>query len=203
MYAASSVPQSTNIFQLVKQVNIVDVINHYNIAQLHQRGRRWVARCPLHGEKEPSFYVFPDGGWRCFGCGEYGDSTDLVAKVFGLRPIEAARMIARDFGIEVNNKPISLEARRKARQQAIEAAKKREIKQIFNQKRERALEVLSLIVRTTNRALAAGGYKAHYDLAELLHKTDYQEYLIGCLLSNNPDLQLLALTDPEVQQWLE
>ncbi|AGK99645.1 CHC2 zinc finger domain-containing protein [Desulfoscipio gibsoniae] len=203
LHAPNSLSRKSNIFQLVKQINTVDIIHKYNIANMHRHGRYWVGLCPVHQDKKPSFYTFQDNKCKCWGCGFYGDAIDLVAKVYGLRPIEAARMIARDFGIEVDNRPVSLEARRKAKQLAIEAAQKREIEKIFKQKRDRALEILSLFVRTTNHVLAAGGYQAHYDLAELLHKTDYQEYLTECLLSKDPDLQLMALTAPEVQQWLE
>lgn len=185
---AANETQRINIFQLVKQLNIVDIINHYNIVELKQRGRRWMAQCPLHDDHSPSFVVFPNGKWKCFGCGEHGDAVDLVAKVFNLKLIEAARMIARDFGIEENN-PLSPAARRKIIQQI----KKREMEQIFCEKLDKALKTLSLFVRTINNLLATSGYQAHCDLAELLHKVDYYENMIECLLSNDPEIQKMAL----------
>jgi len=28
--------------------------------------------CPFHGERQPSFCLYPDNSYKCFGCGEYG-----------------------------------------------------------------------------------------------------------------------------------
>ena len=41
----------------------------------------------------------------CFACRESGDLTNLVSRLFGLRPYEAARKIAYDFGLDPNNPP--------------------------------------------------------------------------------------------------
>lgn len=188
---AANETQRINIFQLVKQINIVEIINRYNIVELKQRGRRWMAQCPLHDDHSPSFVVFPNNGkWKCFGCGEHGDAVDLVAKVFNIKLIKAARMIARDFNIEAK-KPLSPAARRKIIQQA----KKREKERILREKLDKAHETLSLLVRTINYSIAAGGYQAHCDLAGLLHKVDYYEYLIECLLSNNTEIKIMALNN--------
>jgi hypothetical protein len=42
------------------------------------RGRVMI-KCPLHKDTNPSFTIFPDGHWRCFGCGAHGDALDLYA----------------------------------------------------------------------------------------------------------------------------
>lgn len=57
------------------------------------RGGKWIARCPLHSERTPSFYVTQRGGrwsWKCFGCGEKGDAIDLIRKLDGCSFHEAA-----------------------------------------------------------------------------------------------------------------
>ena len=38
------------------------------------------ALCPFHKEKTPSFKVFADNCWKCFGCGERGDTLDFIQK---------------------------------------------------------------------------------------------------------------------------
>lgn len=43
--------------------------------------RVWHAVCPLHGDTNPSLAVYPDGHWKCFGCGAYGDVIDLYAAI--------------------------------------------------------------------------------------------------------------------------
>ena len=58
--------------------------------ELKRAGTRLKGFCPFHTEKTPSFYVFPDGGSHCFGCGWDGTVIDLCAKLDGLSLIEAA-----------------------------------------------------------------------------------------------------------------
>ncbi len=53
--------------------------------------------CPFHHDQHPSMKV--DGRYYCFTCHETGDVIDFVGKLFSLRPYEAAKKIARDFGI--------------------------------------------------------------------------------------------------------
>lgn len=42
------------------------------------RGRVMI-KCPLHQDTNPSFVIYPDGKWRCYGCGAHGDALDLYA----------------------------------------------------------------------------------------------------------------------------
>ena len=61
-------------------------------------------RCFLHaGDENPSLQVYADG-WKCFGCGEYGDAVDLVARYRGISKGAAAQWIADTMGI---SKPIA------------------------------------------------------------------------------------------------
>lgn len=43
-------------------------------------GDRWKGCCPFHSEKTPSFVVYQDGGYHCFGCGAHGALKDLIAE---------------------------------------------------------------------------------------------------------------------------
>jgi DNA primase len=51
-------------------------------------GRLYVARCPFHTEKTPSFVVYPDH-WHCFGCGARGDVVDWLVRARGMSFVEA------------------------------------------------------------------------------------------------------------------
>lgn len=66
--------------------------------------------CPFHNEKTPSFSICSKRQlFKCFGCGESGDSIALVSKVKGLNNYESALYINKllNLGIEVKeNKPI-------------------------------------------------------------------------------------------------
>lgn len=44
----------------------------------------WKGRCPVHDDKDPSFFVYPDehgGQYHCYGCGAHGDGVSLVMAV--------------------------------------------------------------------------------------------------------------------------
>jgi DNA primase len=45
-------------------------------------GRKVMIRCPFHNERTPSFVIFPDNGFKCFGCGVHGQGAiDFVMKL--------------------------------------------------------------------------------------------------------------------------
>ena len=67
--------------------------------RLRRVGTRWVGLCPFHQEKHPSFVIYPDGHFHCFGCGRHGGVAALVAEAEGISRREAARRIAEEFGI--------------------------------------------------------------------------------------------------------
>lgn len=50
--------------------------------------------CPLHADTHPSFYIYPDGGWKCFGCGRFGDVVDLYAALHNLTNTDAIVALA-------------------------------------------------------------------------------------------------------------
>lgn len=54
--------------------------------------------CPFHPDRHPSMKV--DARYYCFGCHETGDVIDFVGRLFHLSPLDAARKIAADFGID-------------------------------------------------------------------------------------------------------
>jgi phage/plasmid primase-like uncharacterized protein len=90
---------NNDIFEKVKAaVNVADVVERFGGLKLN---RSHMVCCPFHSENTPSFSVKPgEGIWKCFGCGEGGDAVDFVAKIRGVEPLEAAKLIAEMFGIE-------------------------------------------------------------------------------------------------------
>ena len=69
----------SRIEQIRWRVSLRDVLSRDGVA-LRKVGSRWAARCPLHEEKTPSFYLAEgrDGveRFKCFGCGKGGDVLD-------------------------------------------------------------------------------------------------------------------------------
>ena len=87
---------------LRERVDLAELARRYT--DLRQSGRALVGRCPHpdHKDRTPSFHVYPDGRFHCYGCGWHGDVTGLWAAVNGIGPgIEAALDLAREFGIKL------------------------------------------------------------------------------------------------------
>ena len=81
-------------------VNIVSVISEY--VALKKRGRNYLARCPFHTEKTPSFNVSEEKQiFRCFGCGLGGDVFKFVMQIEHLAFPEAVRFLAERHGISL------------------------------------------------------------------------------------------------------
>jgi DNA primase len=88
------------IREILARTDIGTFIGTY--VQLRKRGNDLVGLCPFHGEKTPSFHVHPDRGFfKCFGCGAGGDVLKFVQQLENLSFPDAARLLARRAGIEL------------------------------------------------------------------------------------------------------
>jgi CHC2-type zinc finger protein/Toprim domain-containing protein len=73
--ALQAIPQ--DLIDEVKQRDLAPIVGQ--TVRLHREGRLFAGRCPFHGDKTPSFYVYPkDQHYHCFGCGAHGDAVDFV-----------------------------------------------------------------------------------------------------------------------------
>jgi DNA primase len=81
---------------------------------LARSGRQWKGCCPFHGEKTPSFYVYEDGHYHCFGCGAHGDAIGFVMQSEGASFAEAVERLAAEAGLQVPKpSPEAAEAERR------------------------------------------------------------------------------------------
>lgn len=68
--------------------------------EVKRSGRQWMARCPLHGERTPSFSINPEKGvYYCFGCQRSGDAITFVRELEGLDFVAAVERLAARAGI--------------------------------------------------------------------------------------------------------
>lgn len=67
-----------------RNVSLVDVADR-QIGQLRRNGKNYIAKCPFHDERTPSFYLYTESNrFYCFGCGASGDVIAFVEKSMGL-----------------------------------------------------------------------------------------------------------------------
>ena len=59
-----------------------------------------MAVCPFHDDRRPSMKV--DETFYCFGCGATGDVITFTARLLGISNASAARKLAMDFGISLD-----------------------------------------------------------------------------------------------------
>ena len=73
---AGLIPQSF-IDDLLDRVDIIDVIDRR--VKLKKSGKNYMACCPFHQEKTPSFSVNAEKQfYYCFGCGAGGNALGFV-----------------------------------------------------------------------------------------------------------------------------
>ena len=91
----------TDFIQQVKRANdIVDVIGSH--LELRRSGSNFMARCPFHGEKTPSFNVNRNLQiYKCFGCGESGDVIKFVEKYESCTFMEALEILAKRANLKM------------------------------------------------------------------------------------------------------
>jgi DNA primase len=87
------------IDDLKNRADLVRIIQPY-AQDLKKKGANWMACCPFHQEKSPSFSVNPSKGfYKCFGCGKGGTAFNFLMEVEGLNFPEAVKRVAEMSGI--------------------------------------------------------------------------------------------------------
>ncbi len=101
------------IQDLLNRLDIVDVVERY--VPLKKAGANFVACCPFHNEKSPSFTVSQSKQfYHCFGCGAHGTAIGFVMEHAGLGYVDAIEELARGIGLEVpNERPVAGESYQK------------------------------------------------------------------------------------------
>jgi len=74
--------------QLIREVSI------HRILSVSNQGRKIPLRCPFHNERTPSFYLYPDNSYHCYGCGAHGNNALDFALGFNRGFAEALDFLA-------------------------------------------------------------------------------------------------------------
>jgi DNA primase len=88
----------TFLDDLKRQADIVRVVQDY--VQLKKKGANWMACCPFHKEKTPSFSVSPAKEiFYCFGCHKGGSVFNFVMEMERVSFPEAIKLVAEKSGV--------------------------------------------------------------------------------------------------------
>src|SRR5690242_17802192 len=76
-----------------RAVDIVELVRRAGIT-LRKEGRDLIGLCPFHRDRTPSLRVSPHwNNFRCWACGEHGDSITFIRKVEHLSFVDAVRRL--------------------------------------------------------------------------------------------------------------
>lgn len=88
------------ISEIIEKNDIVDVISEY--MTLKRSGSNYMALCPFHSEKTPSFSVSSSKQiFNCFGCGVGGNVITFIQKIERTGFVEAVNMLAERAGVQL------------------------------------------------------------------------------------------------------
>jgi DNA primase len=97
------------IDELLVRVDIVDLIDSH--VPLKKTGNNFVARCPFHSEKTPSFSVSQTKQFfHCFGCGVSGNAISFLMNFSHLDFVEAVEDLAGFAGLEMPRESIEYQS---------------------------------------------------------------------------------------------
>lgn len=93
------IPQET-LEQVAAATDIVELIGSY--VPLKRAGANFMALCPFHREKSPSFNVSPSRqSFKCFGCGQGGGVFKFITLYENIEFPAAVRRLAERAGIAI------------------------------------------------------------------------------------------------------
>ncbi|MCX8028380.1 MAG: DNA primase [Brevinematales bacterium] len=90
------------ILELRNRIRIEEVIGRY--INLKKSGKNYIANCPFHNDKTPSFTVSSEKGfYHCFGCGKSGDIFTFVMEIEKISFMEAVKKLAMEYGVDIDS----------------------------------------------------------------------------------------------------
>ena len=96
----SNIIPDSFISLILSKVDLVDLIS--SRISLKKKGKNYLACCPFHEEKTPSFSVDPiKQFYHCFGCGVSGDAITFLREIDRLTFVETVEVLAAQLGLQV------------------------------------------------------------------------------------------------------
>lgn len=130
------------IAELRRRADIETIISSY--VNIKRNGKICRGLCPFHGEKTPSFTVYPDTqSFYCFGCGEGGDVIRFISSIENLDYVDSIKFLADKVGMDLpedNSYDASLSKRRLRMYEANREAARFYSKQLFGKDGKAAVD---------------------------------------------------------------
>lgn len=83
---------------VMEKASIIDVVSRYT--RVIQKGKNYVACCPFHHEKTPSFSITPEKNmFYCFGCHESGTVISFLSKIEKITFSDSVKQLAQECHI--------------------------------------------------------------------------------------------------------
>jgi DNA primase len=147
--------------QQIKDIALASLVESTG-TELKQRGNKYVGLCPIHGEGNPSFYIFQDNHFKCFGCGVYGDAVDFLRLLYGYDFLEALRHLGIDGNLTI--------------QQRREIEKKKKIEAEWVQRERDLVFTLATLIRSIRNFMNGMTLERFEKYGEVMHLLPAYEY---------------------------
>ncbi len=99
--------------EIQRRADLFDLVGKF--VKLKKSGRNYLGLCPFHSEKTPSFTVSAERQFfHCFGCKKGGNVFDFYMEYHGVSFQEAFRELARQYGVDLPDRPFSQADRKKS-----------------------------------------------------------------------------------------
>lgn len=85
----------------IQQLKAIAKITDFITAK--QKGNNYVALCPFHNERTPSFTIpKTNNTYKCFGCGKSGDVFSLLKETQNISFVDAVKQVATQYNFELD-----------------------------------------------------------------------------------------------------
>ena len=172
----------------LQDIDLAEIARSKGI-ELRKSGNCYVGLCPLHHEKTPSFFIFPDNKFKCWGCGQHGDAIDLVQKVHGISFPDALTHLG------LNQRPLTPDVRRQIQERKQGA----DLVRRFRRWEVRKADQIATMIRCINKITTT--WKTPDDLerdGDILNLLPHYEYQLDILCSRDDRKKFQLLTGQEI-----
>ena len=166
--------------EIKNSIKLSEVIGK-NLSLKRRDNNNYVALCPFHNEKTPSFNISDDKGfYHCFGCGKNGDIFNFLMETENLSFLEALKKLADQVGINISKQNYFEDPKTKNHLHLLERITKSYINNINAPLGEKARNYLQH--RGFNKSII-NSFKLGYS-----GNSKSNKYLVSCLLKEGYSL---------------